>query len=50
MQPASSVQSAASIWTRPALASSETGRLTVKEIMQGGRFKTILDQFPTGKP
>lgn len=37
-QPASSVQSAASIWTRPALVSSETGRLTVKETMQGRKL------------
>lgn len=37
-QPASSVQSAASIWTRPALASSGTGRLTVKETMQGRKL------------
>lgn len=43
MQPASSAQSAASTWTRPALASSETERLTVKEIMRGRSLRQLSE-------
>ena len=43
-QPASSALSAASTWTRPALVSSGTERLTVREIMQG-TTSTILRNF-----